>query len=234
MKFPGIIETEQRTGGGRRKIVLNEQQRKWLTEVFPKTKSAAVAEMMGVSVDTVSNLARKLGLRKSEAGKRAIRRKAAQAAKKTCENNGYYDSLRGRCPSAEAMAGLAKYWEQVHSGEKENPMARMKREQPRRYHAMHRRRGEALRELYRKERLRLEYGMERKTRKALPRVPYRRSQVNRRLNALMRGYLVAEDSSDKGGQRYNIYYDEQTAISERFEQNCIKDGFRILRDTTTQ
>ena len=36
-----------------------------------------------------------------------------------------------------------------------------------------------------------------------------------------------EDCSESGGERYNIYYDNQTHRSEKFENNLISDGFNV-------
>ena len=76
----------------------------------------------------------------------------------------------------------------------------------------------------------MKYGLERKTRlRCIVMCKYTRSQTCHRYNALRRGYYVMEDCSEQGGERYNIYYDEQTVRSEKFEKNLLKDGFSIKR-----
>lgn len=72
------------------------------------------------------------------------------------------------------------------------------------------------------------YGLERRTRLKARAHTYTASQRNHRYNALKRGYFVMEDCSEGGGERYNIYYDEDTVRNEKFELNCINDGFRIV------
>ena len=64
--------------------------------------------------------------------------------------------------------------------------------------------------------------------------PFTRSQVNHRYHALRRGYFFMEDCSEGSGERYNIYYDGETARSPRFETNLEKDGFRIMEWKKTE
>ena len=75
------------------------------------------------------------------------------------------------------------------------------------------------------------YGLERKTKlKVVVLVPYKRSQLHHRCNALRRGYLLDEDCSEGSPGRYVIYYDDETQRSPKFEENCIKDGFTFKHD----
>ena len=48
-------------------------------------------------------------------------------------------------------------------------------------------------------------------------------------DALKRGYILMADCSDQGGERYNIYYDDQTQRTPIFEKNLINDGFQIIK-----
>ena len=54
-----------------------------------------------------------------------------------------------------------------------------------------------------------------------------RSQTAHMYNALKRGYIIMEDCSEQGGERYNIYYDGQTERAPIFERNLINDGFSV-------
>ena len=82
-----------------------------------------------------------------------------------------------------------------------------------------------------KEKRRILYGLERKTNlKVVVMTPYKRSQTAHRHNALKRGYLLDTDCSEGQPGRYVIYYDDETQRSEKFEANCIKDGFTFKRD----
>ena len=83
-------------------------------------------------------------------------------------------------------------------------------------------------ETIRKEMRRVLYGMERKTRlKCIVMCKYTRRQVAHRYNALKRGYIIMDDCSEQGGERYNIYYDNETKRSPIFERNLLKDGFHL-------
>lgn len=70
--------------------------------------------------------------------------------------------------------------------------------------------------------------MQTKTRLHAPIRNYTPSQANHRCSALRRGYWYYEDNSDEGGERYNIYYDDDTVRSAKFEANLLSDGFNVL------
>ena len=61
-------------------------------------------------------------------------------------------------------------------------------------------------------------------------VPYTKWQSNLRCVAANAGYWWAEDLSDEGGYRYNIYWDNDTERSERLERNLSNNGFTVLCD----
>ena len=119
-------------------------------------------------------------------------------------------------------------WQEIREGKREHPTSILKRTNPRKYRKWMQRKSEERRETIRKELLRVKYGLERKTRlKAVVMCKYTRRQTCHRYNALRRGYIVMEDCSESGGERYNIYYDNQTHRSEKFENNLISDGFNV-------
>jgi hypothetical protein len=55
----------------------------------------------------------------------------------------------------------------------------------------------------------------------------RERQTSHRYNAVKRGYIVMEDCTEQGGERYNIYYDNNTQRTPLFERNLKADGFRV-------
>ena len=184
----------------------------------------------GMSHSTLHRFARELHLTKSKAGMKRISRRQARHNKRVCERNGYYDSLRGHQPSLACREGSARMWQEIREGKREHPARIMRRTNPRRYRQWMQNKSQARKEVIRKEKLRVKYGLERKTRlRCIVMVKYTRSQVCRRYNALRRGYIVMQDCSDEGGERYNIYYDSHTRRSEAFEQNLIGDGFHVLQ-----
>jgi hypothetical protein len=154
-----------------------------------------------------------------------------KAMAKTNEKNGCYDRKRGRPVSEATRGGNRRRWEEERLGLRENVMLKMRRENPEKYAEIMKKRSQERKESIRKEKMRIIYGLERKTRlKIIVMKKYTRSQIAHRHDALRRGYLLDEDCSEGQPGRYVIYYDDETNRSERFEKNCIADGFRFERD----
>ena len=219
------------THGEVHRRVLNDEQREWLCRWFPVIENKRLAKAMGISLYKLHCFARELGLTKSEAGWRAIKRRQTKAMVKTNRKNGCYDRKRGHPPSEATLQGSRRRWEEYRQGLRESTYGTIRRTDPKRYQAVMKKRSESRREMIRKEKRRIIYGMERKTNlKVVVMKPYTRSQLAHRCNALRRGYLLDEDCSEGKPGRYVIYYDGDTMRSAKFEANCIKDGFTIKRD----
>ena len=210
-------------------IVLSDEQQAWLCRWFPEVENGVLMQASGLTHSSLHRFARELHLTKSEKGLKGIMRRQAAHIKRLCERNGYYDSLRGRQPSAAAVEATKKRWQEVREGKREHPIKTLKRTNPRRYKKMMQKRSEERKETIRKERMRELYGLERKTKLRLPMTKYTKRQVGHRYNALKRGYYVMLDCSEGSGERYNIYYNEETKRSDYFERNLIKDGFKVVR-----
>lgn len=226
--YPGKTEN---TRGKVHRLVLNDEQRAWFCQWFPAIENRRLAKAMGVSLYKIHSFARELKLTKSEEGLQAIKRRQTKAAAKTNERNGCYDRKRGHAPSEATLEGIRRRWEEYHQGLRETPQDTAKRKHPRKWKASLKKRSENRKEMIRKEKLRIIYGLERKTSlKVVVMKPYSRSQIAHRFNALKRGYLLDEDCSEGQPGRYVIWYDNETQRSARFEANCIKDGFTIKRD----
>lgn len=237
--FPGTVTLQwvrvpRATKSGRtayasvRKYAIDDEQLAWLRRWFPKIENERVAQAIGIDRRAVNRLAHELHLKKSKAGMAAIRKRTAKAIKRICQRNGYYDSLRGRMPK-ECVEAHAKMWQDIHEGRRLHPIKIMQRDRPQEYQKAMAAKGKTRRELFRKERLRDKYGLERQTNLRIVERRYTRRQVNHRYNALKRGYIVMQDSSDRGGERYNIYYDRDTRRSAQFEENLQRDGFTVKR-----
>jgi hypothetical protein len=111
-----------------------------------------------------------------------------------------------------------------------HPLIVMKRENPGRYEKVLAKMSESRKNLYRKERRRMLFGMARLSNLSnVVMCKYKTSQVNHRSSALRRGYIIFDDCSEQGGERYNIYYDDSTKRSKLFEKNLIKDGFSVKK-----
>lgn len=225
-RFPGKLE---RNPTGFHEYILTPEQREWLCHYFPIVENTRLMKASGMSHSTLHRFARDLHLTKSEKGIRAIKRRQAAHIRRVCERSGYYDKLRGRAPSEATRAATARMWQEIREGKREHPMHIMKRTNPRRYQQWMQRKSEERKQSIRMERMRMKWGLPRKTRlKSVVMQPYRRSQVAHRFNAQRRGYILADTCEEGSGHRYTIYYDNNTPRSEAFERNCIKDGFRIV------
>ena len=238
--FPGVLTAQMverpyitktgKQGCNRVKaFVLTDEQEAWFRKWFPEVENSVIAEVSGMGLNCIHKFARLYGLTKSEKGMKAIKRRQAAHIKKVCERNGYYDSLRGRQPSAASVEATKKRWQEVREGKREHPIKALKRKNPRKYKRKMQERSEERKELIRKERRREIYGLERKTNLRLPMNKYTRRQVSHRYNALKKGYYVMLDCSEGSGERYNIYYNEDTKRSQYFERNLVNDGFKVMQ-----
>jgi hypothetical protein len=210
-------------------LVLTDEQKEWLCKWFPEVENSRLMEASGMSHSTLHRFARQFRLTKSEKGIRGIKKRQAAHIKHVCENNGYYDSLRGRQPSEACRNATAQMWQDIQDGKREHPARILKRKNPRKYRKWMQRKSEERKETIRKETRRVLYGLERKTKlKCIVMCKYTKRQVSHRYNALRRGYIIMQDCSDQSGERYNIYYDDQTERTPIFERNLVNDGFRLL------
>ena len=208
--------------------VLTDEQRAWFCKWFPEEENSRLMKLSGMSHSTLHRFAREFGLTKSAKGIKRIKKRQAAHIKKVCERNGYYDSLRGRQPSEACRQATAQMWQDIRDGKREHPARVLKRTNPRKYRRWMQRKSEERRETIRKETRRMIYGLPRPPRlRCVVMCRYTKRQVSHRYNALRRGYILLQDCSDAGGERYNIYYDDQTQRTDIFERNLIKDGFHL-------
>jgi len=208
--------------------VLSDEQREWFCRWFPEVENKRLKKVCGMSYSTIYNFARQFGLKKSEEGLRGIWKRQAAHVKRLCEKNGYYDSLRGKPVSEACQKGIARMWQEIRDGEREHPIVKLRRTNPHRHRLMSKRMSEGRKELIRKERQRAVYGLPRKTKLTnVLTCKYTKRQCSHRYNAMQRGYILMEDCSEQGGERYNIYYDAKTQRAPRFERNLIADGFTL-------
>lgn len=182
-------------------------------ELFPKHSNLRLMRWFGLSFSTLQRFRREMGLEKDMT---AIRRERARDVRKTCEKNGYYDSLRGRRPSEACIEGTRRFRE-----EHGHPMTRLKEMNPRRYRAAVRRRSERRKELHRKEELRWRYGLPRHTKLRMKTMTRRMSARKHRMIKLY-NYFGDEDRADV------VYWDSETRRSLRMEESAVKAGLTVL------
>lgn len=200
---------------GVKTYVLEGELKKKFIKLFPKNSNRRMMEWFGISFSTVQRFKNELGLKKDM---KAIRRQQIMDVKKTCEENGYYDSLRGKPVSEACQEGRRRLFESGFC-----PLKALKKKNPRRYKAFLLRSSEAHKKVWRKERLREEYGLERKTKLNLSQRPMKsaaasfKNMMTHRLN-----YFSVP------GHPWWIAYDSETNRSERSEATARKHGFEII------
>lgn len=184
-------------------------------ELFPKHSNRRIMQWFGISFSVLQRFKRELGLEKDM---RKIRREQARDAKRTCEKNGFYESLRGKKPPEAALEATRRLRATGF-----NPMKRLKEISPRRYKAALDRMGKARSELYRKERLRVLYGLERKTRLIFTDNPMTH-KASAQKHAMIKecNYFAVDDDV------WAVCYDSQTRRSPRREATAIKHGLKII------
>ena len=202
--------------GGKDEYYLEGELKERFCQLFPKNSNRRLMKWFGISFSTLQRFRRELGLQKDM---RAIRKQLAKDIKKICEKNGYYDSLRGHAPSEACQEATRKMW-----AEGFHPMKQLKAKKPRRYRMVLRKRSEKRKELWHKERLRLKYGLERKTRLHIPlnNIPHR---------AAAHKYLMIRQCNyfaDPLGDPYVVCYDSQTQRSARREATAAKHGLKVV------
>lgn len=205
-------------------LVLTDEQRAWMCKWFPEEENSRLMQVSGMTHSTLHRFARQLGLTKSKTGMKRIKKRQAKQIKRKCESNGYYDSLRGKPVSEACRQGVSRMWQEVRDGKREHPIRTLKKKHPHVYKAKMRARGAALKELYRKDRMRVRWGLEPTTKlNILPDgfTHKRRKMAMHRYLFRQKNYIVEHGSND-------IYYDEETNRSEVMEASAHLYGFRIL------
>lgn len=184
--------------------------------LFPVTLNRDMMRLFGISFVTMQRFKRQLGLQKKM---RTIRHKQAQIAKQICEQNGWYDSLRGKAPSEACLeAARAKRESGFH------PWRQLKKTNPRKYKRLMAQKSEDRKTLLRRERIRVNNGFEQLTKLHVPYYPFSRRKACLRCNMKKAGYIVGNARSD---DRMNIYYTADTVRCLVREQHAVEMGFNV-------
>ena len=200
---------------GRHAYYLTPELEQHFRRLFPITMNRDMMRLFGISFSTMQRFKRELGLTKN---KKVIIRKQAEVCKKICEENGWYDSLRGKAPSEaciEATRRLREHW---------HPMDTV-RKNKRRYNRLMQQRSERRKELMRKERIRVDNGLDRKTKMFIPYDPYGRKRQSFRNTCKYVGYIPGNARIQS--ERWIIYYTDTTQRGELREQHGIALGFKF-------
>ena len=185
-------------------------------KLLPKNSNRRMMAWFGLSFSTLQRFKREFGLEKDM---KSIIRQQAKDTKRICERNGYYASIRGKAPSEACMEAARRLRAAGF-----HPMKQLKANNPRKYKRLMQKKSEQRKELWRKERMRMVYGLERRTKLRLP------------LNSLTHAasackYMMIRECNyfaDPDGDSHIICYDSQTRRSEKREATAIRHGFTIV------
>ena len=208
----------RRSAKGPEEYYLTPELEEEFRKRFPVTMNRRIMQLFGISFSTMQRFKRELNLEKDN---KVIRKKLAAQIKRTCEANGYYDSIRGIAPSEQTLEATRKL-----RAEGFIPWLRLKELDPKTYKRKRKKQGKNRKELMAKEKRRIEIGLTPHTRLHLPQQLYSRTQLSRRSRAKKLGYILG-DMHDDSGERMMLFYTSDTKRGEIFERNCIADGFYI-------
>ena len=206
---------KRRNEHGQPAYVLEGELRELFIKNFPIHSNRRIMQWFGLSHSTTQRFARQLGLKKDMT---RIHKEQARDTKRICEKNGYYASLRGKAMPENALAGLRKLLDEGFSS-----IARLREESPAKFKRYREKMSESHKELWRKERLRAKYGLERKTKLNIPFHPMTRAQTCQK-HVMIKKHNYFADPDD----RHAVCYDSQTRRSERSERTAIRHGLRIV------
>ena len=201
---------------GVREYYLEGELKERFCKLFPKNSNRRMMTWFGISFSTLQRFKREFGLEKDM---KSIIRQQAKDTKRICERNGYYASIRGKTPSEACMEAARRLRAAGF-----HPIKQLKANNPRKYKRLMQKKSEQRKELWRKERMRMVYGLERRTKLRLP------------LNSLTHAasackYMMIRECNyfaDPDGDSHIICYDSQTRRSEKREATAIRHGFTIV------
>lgn len=206
---------KRKTENGVMAYCLEGELKELFIKNFPIHSNRRIMQWFGISHSTTQRFARQLGLKKDM---KRIRKELARDIKRACEKNGYYASLRGKAMPENALIGLRKLYEEGFSA-----ISRLKEKSPGKYKKYLEKMSESHKDMWRKERLRAKYGLERKTKLNIPFHPMTRAQTCQK-HVMIKKYNYFADPDDP----HNVCYDSQTRRSERSERTAIRHGLRIV------
>ena len=185
-------------------------------KLFPKNSNRRMITWFGIGFSTLQRFKREFGIEKDM---QAIRKQHAKDIKRICERNGYYASIRGKAPSDACLEATRQLRAAGF-----HQIKQLKANNPRKYKRLMQKKSEQRKELWRKERMRMVYGLERRTKLRLP------------LNSLTHAasackYMMIRECNyfaDPDGDSHIICYDSQTRRSEKREATAIRHGFKIV------
>ena len=152
-KYP--VPMRPHNGTGSMEYYMEGEIMEKFCKLFPIHSNRRIMQWFGLSFSTTQRFAREFGLKKNMT---AICKEHARDIKKICEKNGYSDSIRGKAPSPQCLEATRRL-----RAEGFHPLRQLKKNNPRKYKKLMEKKSEARKEMWRKERLRDLYGLDRQT-----------------------------------------------------------------------
>lgn len=208
--------------GSYNRIDLSREQEDWLIQYFPTTPNCIIEAKSGLSNATLHRHARRLSLVKKEAARTEILQWTyIHKTKPKCIEEGVYERFSHRAKPDRLIE-----WRRQASANGWHPIKSLREKNPRKYASLMKKRSEARKELERKEALRQKYGLARKTTLHIPDHPFTRNQTTFRCNMKARGYILG-DMREEMGERFVIFYDDNTERSRICEAHAVEKGFEV-------
>ena len=185
---------------------LTQEQCEWFVTNFDHTKNQELADHLGTSPQSVTRMARELGLWKTKEFMAAMQRNAS-------EHGARANRLMG---GNDGAVNLLKYGMATRFKPGTSQKDRMSAEA---FAEMHRRIGESRKETFRKERVRVNWGFEQKTNLRVVRCP--REKISLRYGLRKRGYEIARASNEAA-------ISNETRRSIKMEDRAENMGIRFI------
>ena len=202
--------------GGKDQYYLEGELKERFCKLFPKNSNRRMMTWFGISFSTLQRFKREFGLEKDM---KSIRKQHAKDIKKICERNGYYDSIRGKAPSEACMEATRQLRAAGF-----HPLKQLKSNNPRKYKRLMRKKSEQRKELWRKERLRQKYDLDRQTSLHIPLNPLSHRASSQK-HAMIK---FCNYFPDPLGDPHIICYDSETQRSARREATAAKHGLKVV------
>lgn len=212
--YPNGWKKERFKLGNRGGKPLDEKSINWIIKHYRHTRNADILEKFGIGESTLHRIARKHSLTKSRQYMNKSARANNDVAMKVCRRYKIYER------NAEATR---KQWEQWRVEGRQMGFkpgeTNLQRFGKKRYQAMLEKMSVNRKELIRKERMRVNWGLPQQTKIKVYGAGRGAAMYRHLLKRL--NYIVERGST-------TVYYDELTSRSLKKEQTAIKHGLRIL------
>ena len=209
------VPMRQNAKSGMMEYYIEGELKERFCKLFPKNTNRRMMAWFGIGFSTLQRFKREFGLEKDM---KSIIRQQAKDTKRICERNGYYASIRGKAPSEACLEATRQLRAAGF-----HPMKQLKANNPRIYKQLMRKKSEQRKELWRKERLRAFYGLDRQTNLHIPSSP-----LSHRAAAQKYAMIKACNYfADPLGDPRIICYDSETQRSARREATAAKYGLKV-------